>query len=271
MSKPQRCASSILLIVLLSTCNTIQSFAPSTFQARCSSSTINSSLYHHSSDAESQVDVAKVVKTTTAAMLLSLGLFSGITPVFADEIGRETEAPTLFTGETTMICTKRGPLGACLKTEQRTVENDNDKASKYFRDPADALKEKYSAAQLQGIDNTPKDEEASALIERLKRQSEENKEKNDSIVRQRTLQNDLGANFGPFDRQVVILNSDGETYTLLQGPQAMRLKKAGYIKDKRFVTQPPQSVIDEAAEAPDDDAAAAVRGVLKGIFGSGEE
>jgi hypothetical protein len=29
---------------------------------------------------------------------------------------------------------------------------------------------------------------------------------------------------------VVILNTDGKTFTLLENPQAMRLKKAGYSK-----------------------------------------
>ena len=74
-----------------------------------------------------------------------------------------------------------------------------------------------------------------------------------------------GASFGPLSNQVVILNSDGETFTLLEAPQAMRLKKAGYIKDKRFITQPTQQVIDDALEAPEE---GGIGAVFKGIFGS---
>lgn len=188
----------------------------------------------------------------------------------ADEYGREVEAPTLFTGETTMICTKRGPLGACLQTAVRTPENDNDKATKYFNDPAANLKEKYNAPQLQTLNNVKTDVDGNALIEKLRQQSEENKDRNDKIVRQKTLQNDLGASFGPLDRQVVILNSDGDSYTLLDGAQAMRLKKAGYIKDRRFVTQPTQETIDEALNAPEPEGGF-LGNIVKGVFGSREE
>jgi SpoVK/Ycf46/Vps4 family AAA+-type ATPase len=97
------------------------------------------------------------------------------------------------------ICVKRGPLGACQKTETRTAENDNDKASKYFRDPAETMKEKYSAAQLQAIDNGESAKavapsEGNELIEKLKQASLDNKDKNDRIVRAKTLQNNLVSN-----------------------------------------------------------------------------
>lgn len=83
-----------------------------------------------------------------------------------------------------------------METTTRTVENDNDKATKYFRDPAPGMKEKYSAAQLQFIDNgdTKKAVLASdgnELIEKLRQQSVDNKEKNDKIIRAKTLQNDM--------------------------------------------------------------------------------
>lgn len=189
----------------------------------------------------------------------------------ADEYGREVEAPTLFTGETTMICTKRGPLGACLQTTKRTSENDNDKATKYFKDPADALKEKYNAPQLQKLESANSNIDGNSLIEKLKQQSEDNKDRNEKIIRQKTLQNDLGASFGPLDRQVVILNSDGESYTLLDGAQAMRLKKQGYIKDRRFVTQPAQEILDETLNAPEGEGIGGfVGGIVKGVFGSSE-
>lgn len=46
------------------------------------------------------------------------------------------------------------------------------------------------------------------------------------------------------------MNADGEGYMVLQNPQAMRLKKAGYIKGRKFVKQPSQDVIDGALEGP---------------------
>ena len=57
------------------------------------------------------------------------------------------------------------------------------------------------------------------------------------------------ASFGPFDSQVLILNEDGKGFTLLANPQAMRLKKAGFIENKKFVKQPTQEEIDAALEA----------------------
>ena len=45
------------------------------------------------------------------------------------------------------------------------------------------------------------------------------------------------------------MNTDGKTYTLLENPVAMRLKKAGFIDDRRsFITQPNQEDIDAASE-----------------------
>jgi len=52
----------------------------------------------------------------------------------------------------------------------------------------------------------------------------------------------------------------------------MRLKKAGYIKDKRFVTQPTQETIDAAFDAPEEGGIGAIFGSIgKGLFGSGNE
>ena len=119
---------------------------------------------------------------TAAATAASLSLSPNT--AFADEYGRETEMAFLSTGETVMICTKRGPLGKCEKTERRTVENDNDKADKYFRDPSPVVKAKDLASrQSESV-------EGNALIERLKKQSEDNAEKNELLVYQRTLMND---------------------------------------------------------------------------------
>mmetsp|Transcript_18819 Transcript_18819/g.30834 ORF Transcript_18819/g.30834 Transcript_18819/m.30834 type:complete len:313 (-) Transcript_18819:108-1046(-) len=203
----------------------------------------------------------QTLAATTAAMTILASPLITSLPANADEYGRETEAPTLFTGETTMICKKRGPLGACLETTIRTAENDNDKASKYFKDPS----EKMRARQAQALATQEEDNEGNALIQKLRKQSADNKEKNDLIVRQKTLLNDQSASFGPFDRQVVILNTDGKTFTLLQNPQAMRLKKAGYIEDRKFIIQPTQQVIDDALEGKEE----GLGDALKGFFGGG--
>ena len=106
--------------------------------------------------------------------------------VSADEYGVEREAPTLFTGENVLKCTRRGPLGACLQTETRTADNDNDKSLKYFRDPSESIKRKDR--EMRGA--VTASEEGNALIEKLRRQTEDNKEKNDLLVKQKTLLND---------------------------------------------------------------------------------
>ncbi|CAJ1940112.1 unnamed protein product [Cylindrotheca closterium] len=177
------------------------------------------------------------------AVLATAVVLSTATPSFADEYGRETETDTLFTGETTMICTKRGPLGACLKTVQRTSSNDNDKSDKYFQTPTEMIKRKDLQAQMDS------ENEGNELIQKLRLQTEANREKNELAVQQRTLLNDASASFGPFDGQVVILNENGNGFTLLSNPQAMRLKSAGFIKDKKFIKQPTQEELDKALES----------------------
>jgi hypothetical protein len=223
-----------------------------------------------------------IASIATVGLLATLGISA---PAFADEYGRETEMAFLTTGETVMICTKRGPLGACQKTERRTQENENDKSEKYFQQPTELVKRKDSEAR------TAESSEGNLLIERLKKQSEENSEKNELLVYQRTLMNDSvspdflldlfhslfqlalirflivvceykSASFGPFDSQVLILNEDGRGFTLLANPQAMRLKKAGFIENKKFVKQPTQEEIDAALESGPS--------ILDRFFGSSE-
>ena len=113
-----------------------------------------------------------------------------------------------------------------------------------------------------------KESEGNALIQKLRQQSEANKEKNDLLVRQKTLMNDQSASFGPFDRQVVILNTDGRTFTLLENPQAMRLKKAGFIEDRKFVKQPSREELDAALEPGEGEG---FSGLVQGLFGGGSE
>ena len=45
----------------------------------------------------------------------------------------------------------------------------------------------------------------------------------------------------------------------------------GYIKDKRFVTQPTKEVIDAALEADENSPAAFIGGLVKGVIGGGDE
>lgn len=84
---------------------------------------------------------------------------------------------------TLQICTKRGPLGACIKTEMRTAANDNDVANKYFRDPSDLIKQKEAAMRADTDDGN-------ALIQRLRQQSIDNQEKNDLYVAKKTFEAD---------------------------------------------------------------------------------
>jgi hypothetical protein len=74
------------------------------------------------------------------------------------------------------------------------------------------------------------------------------------------------ANFGPFDRQVLVMNTDGKTFTLLENPVAMRLKQAGFINDRRIFIKP---TADDLAQAESDAAnAASSGGLFSGLFGS---
>jgi len=72
------------------------------------------------------------------------------------------------------------------------------------------------------------------------------------------------ASFGPFSQQVVILNVDGKGFTLLQNPQAMRLKKAGFIKDRQFIKQPTEQELDDALVADGPSLGDAISGFLGG-------
>lgn len=72
------------------------------------------------------------------------------------------------------------------------------------------------------------------------------------------------ATFGPFDKQVLIMNTDGKSFTLLANPQAMRLKQAGFIKDRQFVKQPTQEELDQALEADGEGLAGALQSLIRG-------
>lgn len=67
----------------------------------------------------------------------------------------------------------------------------------------------------------------------------------------------------------MILNTDGKTFTLLENPQAMRLKKAGFIENRRFVKQP--SLEDLEASKDNGNDGGPLGGFLRGILGTKEE
>ena len=133
--------------------------------------------------ATTPIDLPRLLRMSTGAFLASI--IMSTSTVYADEIGRETEAPTYTTGEEVEICVKRGPLGACLRTERRTKDNDNDKADKYFKEPTALVKRKDDEARMAEAS------EGNALILRLKQQTEDNREKNELLVQQRTFLNDV--------------------------------------------------------------------------------
>jgi len=208
-------------------------------------------------------ELGMLASKSIMSMLLSLNIMLVTTtslPIASQ--AEEYEAPTLFTGESTEICIKRGVLGKCIKAEVRTAKNDNDKATQYFSNIV-----KTNSDNL--VENTyESNNENSELIKKLRQQTEDNKEKNARIVKQKTMMNDASASFGPFDRQVIILNTDGDTYSLLTNPQAMRLKEQGYIskKEKKFITQPTQDVLDATLNAPED-GGGLLGGLVRGVFG----
>jgi hypothetical protein len=63
----------------------------------------------------------------------------------------------------------------------------------------------------------------------------------------------------------VILNEDGRTFTLLENPQAMRLKKAGFIKDRQFIKQPTSEELEKALEPE----GPSLGDAIQGLFGGG--
>jgi hypothetical protein len=143
-------------------------------------------LLEDNGDCVAEKNRRKTLLAAVFAITSGLGLGGGITAAYADEYGRESEAPTMFTGENVEICVKRGPLGACTKTELRTAENENDKSEKYFRQPTELVKRKDNEARQ----SATAEDEGNELIARLKQQTEDNREKNELLVKQRTMVND---------------------------------------------------------------------------------
>lgn len=71
-----------------------------------------------------------------------------------------------------------------MKTQQRTESNDNDLAKKYFRDPSALIRQKEAAMR------DVSDMDANSLIQKLRQQSEDNREKNELYVQRKTFEAD---------------------------------------------------------------------------------
>jgi hypothetical protein len=69
----------------------------------------------------------------------------------------------------------------------RTTENDNDVSKKYFRDPSTIIQQQ-KVAVLQKSDQDSDD--GNALIQKLRQQSVDNREKNDLYVARKTFEAD---------------------------------------------------------------------------------
>jgi hypothetical protein len=81
-------------------------------------------------------------------------------------------------------------LGACLETTARTEANDNDKAKQYFKDPSLDIRAKQVAAVAAAEEKELGNGAGNDLIEKLRQQSIDNKEKNDLYVARKTFEND---------------------------------------------------------------------------------
>jgi hypothetical protein len=150
----------------------------------------------------------------------------------------------------------------------RTESNDNDKAKKYFRDPMEMVREKEAVLRGTMDSGSSSPESTNTLVEKLRQQTLDNKERNRLDVERRTFENDQSALTGPFNQQVIIMNTDGKTFTLLSSPQAMRLKSSGFINERRqFITQPTAEDLDAALEQSG--GGEGLAGALQAIFGGG--
>jgi len=164
------------------------------------------------------------------------------------------------------VCEKRTALGACVETSARTTENDNDMASKYFEtltnqdQPDDGKGSATASATTQ-----EQEQNGNELIEKLRQQTEENREQNEVLVRKKTLENNMASFVSPWDRpKVVITNEDGKDVTILDKAQAARLRKAGFIDKRRnFIKQPTEQDLEKAMR-DDDFLASLVRRFLLG-------
>lgn len=95
----------------------------------------------------------------------------------------------------------------------RTADNDNDKSEKYFQTPTEMVKRKDLKAQMES------ESEGNELIQKLRLQTEANREKNELAVQQRTLLNDSVSIVG---RQVMTrLRATWPTFFIAHSPLAL--------------------------------------------------
>ena len=154
-----------------------------------------------------------------------LSLVGTTTPAVADEVF----APNAR-------CSKRGVLGKCL--------DDAEVPDPQFR--PEAMPEKGGGRLLAA------DAETSPLVERLLRQTEENKLKNQRDVEIKSFANSQSGIVGPFSRFDVIQKSNGESFVLVPARDVGDLEKQNKIQKGRFLNDNDAKPY-ETKRAPDND------------------
>jgi len=146
-------------------------------------------------------------------------------------------------------CGRRGPLGACLGGAEL---------------PADTTKADEKAAAQAGAENAARAkegmiDEASPLVAKLRKQTEENSAKNKRQVELEMFANSQSGEFGPFSRYVPVERSDGE-FVLVRVKDYERLRKQKKIsKNQKFLDDAdarefgivPKVPGDESSDFPD--------------------
>lgn len=77
-----------------------------------------------------------------------------------------------------------------METVERTADNDNDKASKYFQETIVKPRVYNKIKQDNDNRNSNSNMETNPLILKLKQQTQDNRETNEALVKQRTAMND---------------------------------------------------------------------------------
>jgi len=133
---------------------------------------------------------------------------SGMVPASAAQRGAEDAyAPQRF--DDTFICVKRTPLGACAEQGKSTGK---------AAPPAVLAPTPVATAAP----------EESELIRGLLARSAENAEANEREVREKTLKNGLGGQFGPFSKDAPVMKPDGSF-------EIIRISALERYKDKKWI------------------------------------
>lgn len=115
----------------------------------------------------------------------------------------------------TFVCAKRTPLGACAE-QVKTVK------------PAAPAPLAPSGAVLAPTPVATAVPEESELIRGLLARSKENAEANAREVREKTLKNGLGGQFGPFSKDAPVMKPDGSF-------EIVRISALDRYKDKKWI------------------------------------